>query len=184
MTQTATVAYPLSARYAAALDAYEEVLFLRDLVDRIDVAMAHQERRNGQHRLPDPYYFVVGEKETEVLFKRIWYIEVSANRLREAERALAAATERYDEAFKNATLGRHDLRPVVAGQGLPHPETVRREAADRPAFQPWWRRRRKIGFYGLGGCRILTAPPAGEKHIALNVPDPSAAIAFWRGNLR
>lgn len=181
MTETITTTAPLSARCAAALDVYEEVLFLRDLVDRIDEIMAVIDR--GADRPQHLYYFVVGDEDTELLFRRIWYVEISHARLREAEQALSAATDRYAEAFQNATLHRNDLHSVVLTQGLPHPHDVRRAAADRPALQPWWRRRRRIGFWGLGGHRILTAAPTGPKHVALNIPDPSAAIGFWRANV-
>lgn len=158
------------------------MLFLRDLVDRIDEIMAVVER--GANRPEHPYYFVMADDEIGIMFRRIWYIEISRDRLREAEEALADATNRYAQAFENATVRRHELRPVVLAQGLPHPEVVYRAAADRPARQPWWRRRRRIGFWGMGGEEILTAAPTGEKHVALNIPDPSAAIEFWRTNVR
>lgn len=181
VTQKTIVASPLSARYLAALDAYEDVLFLRDLVDRIDQAIAWKHRQSEP--VPDTYYLVMGDEAAAMMFRRVWYIEVTWNRAREAEQALSAAVERYKVRFRNATLGRSDLRPVVREAGLPHPDEVQRQAADRRAVQPWWRRR-EIGFYSPGGGRIHNEAPTGEKFVPLNVPDPSAAIEFWRANLQ
>lgn len=181
MTQKTIVASPFSARYLAALDAYEEVLFLRDLVDRIDQAVDWQSRQSDP--VPDPYYLVMGDEAAAMMFRRVWYIEVTLTRAREAEQALTAAVERYKVRFRNAVLGRSDLRPAARAVGLPHPDEVRQQAHDRRAAQPWWRRR-SIGFYGIGGGRIHDEAPVGDKYVPLNIPDPSAAVDFWRTNLQ
>jgi hypothetical protein len=137
---------------------------LRDLVDRIDQVIAWKHRQSEP--VPDPYYLVMGDEAAAMMFRRVWYIEVTWNRAREAEQGLTGAAERYKVLFRNATLGRSDLRPVVGGLGLPHPDEVSRQAADRRAVQPWWRRR-QIGFYGVGGGRIHNEEPTGEKYVPL-----------------
>jgi hypothetical protein len=168
---------PVSGRHAVAFDAYEEVLLLRDLLDRLSAAESWAERQAEEQ--PHPFYLAMNAENVD-LFTALWYVEVSYERVSEAQRALSEAVEKYAAAFEYAALGRSDLGAVLRRQGLPDPTYVAREAVDRRRTQPWWRRKRHLGFYGLGPGEILDKPPADSKYFPLNVPDPSAAIAFWR----
>lgn len=170
---------PLSARYFAALDAYEEVLILRDLRDRLDKANAWAARQRDEP--PGTFYMTMGAETNSYMTSRLWYVEFSQVRLSEAERALKDAVESYKEALSSAALGRSDLMDSLRKLGLPSTSEVREMADDRPAIQPWWRpRKRTIGHFGLDPASFLREQPTGEKYVALNLPDPSAAVDYWR----
>ena len=159
------------------VDAYEEFLLLRDLLTKIDDCRAWLRRKGLREQEPClllPQFAEVRE--------RVWYIEVSRQSQDEAAEAVAAAAEAYTRIFNDAARHRTDLTRLLARQGLPYPVEVAWDAANRRAEQPWWRR---LGYRSAQGVDVRRSRPSAREFDSqirgLNMPDPSAALGFWRG---
>ena len=102
-----------------------------------------------------------------------WYIEVSRQRQDELAEAVAAAAEAYTRIFNDAARHRTDLTRLLARQGLPYPVDVARDAANRRADQPRWRR---LGYQSTQGVEVRKSRPTarefGSQVYSLDVPDP------------
>lgn len=157
----------LSRRWSDALDAYEEYCWLRDMLTQIGDAEAwrHRQRR----KTVNPYFIEAGFARVRA---RVWYIEVSQQRILEAVEAVDDAAANYRAKF-DAVAGLDD--GLLARRALPNPSRIADGASLR---RRWWRRiNRQTSQMELVGKR-----PEGPNVYPLNVPDPSAAIRFWRGS--
>ena len=113
---------------------------------------------------------------------RAWYIEVSWERIDKVSRAVKAAAKAYEEKFCAAALHRGDFSSLLKKGGLPTPAEIHRDAAQRRAYEPRWRR--WLSDYHPTRWPITVQRPEGEEFHCLNNPDPSAVIAFWRDSAR
>ena len=151
----------LSRRWSDALDAYEEYCWLRDMLTQIGDAEAwrHRQRR----KTVNPYFIEAGFARVRA---RVWYIEVSQQRILEAVEAVDDAAANYRAKF-DAVAGLDD--GLLARRALPNPSRIADGASLR---RRWWRRiNRQTSQMELVGKR-----PEGPNVYPLNVPDPSAAI--------
>ena len=168
----------LSRRYLEALDVLEEFRLLREMLTEMDDAYARAQRRWSRSDWKKPLFIVVDLPEFR---RRAWYIEVSLQRIDEASRAVKAAAEEYEAKFNAAALHGSDFRSLLRKQGLPDPAEIYRDASYRHAIEPWWRRMFS-GYQPPTRWPVTTQRPESNefKFYCLNVPDPTAVIAFWR----
>ncbi|AGC61001.1 hypothetical protein MULP_00972 [Mycobacterium liflandii 128FXT] len=157
----------LSRGWSDALDAYEEYCWLRNMLTQIGDAEAW--RRRQRRKAVHPYFIEAGFPE---LRARVWYIEVSQRRILEAVKAVDDAAANYRDKF-DAVAGLDE--GLFARRALPDPSRIADGASVR---RRWWRRiTRQSSNMELVGKR-----PEGPNVYPLNVPDPLAAIRFWRGS--
>ncbi|WP_032701571.1 hypothetical protein [Mycobacteroides abscessus] len=165
----------LSEGVVAALDAYEEFLILKDVRTKIDDMLFWARKRRAQY---SPIYAL---SEYYVSYQNAWYIEVTRDRQSEAHAAVKAAAEKYKKALQLAWMP--GAEAVLGGLGLPNAADIEEQVAHRPALWKWHYR---IGYRWSPILPHQHLPSESSllssesKLYPLNVPDPSAAVHFWR----
>ncbi|SLJ40302.1 Uncharacterised protein [Mycobacteroides abscessus subsp. abscessus] len=165
----------LSEVYLSTMDAYEDFVITQNLLKVLDEAMERAPRELHRERsfyvLPQYY----------AIYAKVWYAEVSWDRQEDALTALRKAAERYESAY---SLARGPgVKDILNRQGLPTPSEVSNSVNDRPARYPWWNR---IGYQWSQLTARLDLPGQSElprrdtKLFPVNLPDPSAALTYWK----
>lgn len=159
-----------AARYAAALDAYEAYLIIRDLYKRIGDAAAWADEQYDRPRTD--FY---------VRVNAVSYIEVSLTRKNEVCKALGAVIENYQRHFWIAAGGHPELKKMLVQSGLPYPGELGDTASELGlTYQPKWQR--VLFRYRRNNQRYVTTLPDRTDIVVLNAPDAFAAIEYARAD--